>query len=139
MASVVFNRGKFRIMSRAAVGTFKALLAQPAYTPNPDQNFVSEVTNELTGGTYTRKTLTGVAYTEDDAADRAIFTSDAVAWSALATVAAGQQAGWLVIFEDMGGADTGNHLIVAHDITDVTTDGNDLTVTPNAAGWLYAA
>lgn len=138
MANVVFNRGKFRIVSRAAIGTWKALLAAPAYTPNPDQNFVSEVTNELAGGTYARKTLTGVAYTEDDAGDRAIFTSDPVAWTALATVAAGQVAGWMVIFEDMGGADTGNHLVVALDITDVTTDGSDLTVTPNAAGWIFA-
>lgn len=139
MSHVVYNRGKFRILNRTAVTTYKALLAQPAYSANADHNFVSEVTNELTGGTYVRKTLASVTVTEDDTNDRALFTSDAVTWTALATVAAAQQAGWFVIFEDLGGADTANPLIVALDLTDFTTDGNDLTVQPSSAGWLVAA
>lgn len=142
MAHVVYNRGKYRILSRTASGTMKALLAQPAYTPNPDHNFVSEVTNELgTGGagSYVRKTLTTVAYTEDDAADRAIWTSDQVQWLALVSNPAGQTAGWFIIYEDMGTGDAGAHLIVALDLTDFTTNGDDLVVQPSSAGWMIAA
>lgn len=142
MAHVVYNRGKFRILNRTAVTTYKALLAQPAYAANADHNFVSEVTNELgTGGagTYVRKTLTTVTVTEDDTNDRAIFTSDAVTWTGLVSNPASQTAGWFVIFEDLGGADTANPLIVALDLTDFITDGNDLTVQPSSAGWMIAA
>lgn len=142
MAHVVYNRGKYRILNRTAVTTYKAMLAQPAYAANADHNYVSEVTNEIgTGGgsTYVRKTLTTVTVTEDDTADRAIFTSDAVTWAGLVSNPAAQQVGWFIIFEDLGGADTANPLIVALDVTDFTTDGNDLTVQPSASGWLIAA
>lgn len=142
MAHVVYNRGKFRILSRAATGTMKALLAQPAYVANADHNFVSEVTNELgTGGAgnYVRKTLTTVAYTEDDAGDRAIWTSDPVTWAALVSNPAAQTAGWFIIYEDMGTGDAGAHLIVALDLTDFPTNGDDLTVQPSSAGWMLAA
>jgi hypothetical protein len=142
VAHVVYNRGKYRILSRTASGTMKALLAQPAYTPNPDHNFASEVTNELGtggGGTYVRKTLTTVAYVEDDAADRAIWTSDQVSWLGLVSNPAAQTVGWMVIYEDLGGADTANPLIVALDVTDFTTNGDDLVVQPSSAGWMIAA
>src|SRR5687768_14566120 len=111
MAHVVYNRGKYRILNRTAVATYKVLLAQPAYAANADHNFVSEVTNEVgTGGgsTYVRKTLTNVVVTEDDAGDRALFTSDPVTWAGLVSNPAAQTVGWFIIYEDLGGADAAN-------------------------------
>lgn len=142
MAHVVYNRGKFRILNRTAITTYRALLAQPAYVANADHNFVTDVTNEVGtggGGSYVRKTLANVAVTEDDVNDRAIFTSDPVTWLALVSNPAAQTVGWFVIYEDTGGGDAANPLIVALDLTDFPTNGDDLTVQPSAAGWLIGA
>lgn len=139
MAHVVYNRGKARLASGDLdwdADTIGVLLAQPGYVANADHNLVNEVTNELTGGTYVRKTLTGKVVTEDDANDRAVLDADDVTWTALQTAAPGEIAAWAVVFEDVGGTDATRHLIVAFDLVDSAVDGTDFLLQFSANGLL---
>ncbi len=66
----------------------RCLLVTSSYTPNQDTHqFVSSVTNELSGGAYVRKTLASKATTQDNANDRADLSANNVTWAALEAVA----------------------------------------------------
>ena len=48
--------------------------------------FISDLSSEITGGGYSRKTLASKTITTDDTNDRAIFDAADVQWTALTTV-----------------------------------------------------
>lgn len=50
--------------------TVKLLLVSSSYTFSKSHNFVSDITNEVTGGSYARQTLGSKTTTEDDANTR---------------------------------------------------------------------
>ncbi len=63
--------------------TFRVLLTTTSYAPNADHDFVADVTNEVTGGGYVRKDVTGRAVVIDDANDRVDHDAGNVTWTAL--------------------------------------------------------
>jgi len=93
----------------------------PAYVFNPDQDFVSEVTaSELVGGGYTRQTLTGVAFLEDDAGDRGRAQAAKVTF---ASIAIGQTIAGAVVFVNTG-VDATSTLLSYYPIFATPTDGS---------------
>lgn len=68
-------------------GDYRVLLTTSGYVPDKDHHYVSQVTNELSGGNYGRKILDGKTRTVDIASDRARFNANDVTWMALQAVA----------------------------------------------------
>lgn len=136
MASLSYNRHKQRLVNGdfAPAGTLRMLLTQSGYTPDQDHNTVNDITNEVTTTGYSRQTLANVVVSEDDANDRASFTSDSVDFGNIGDST--QTAAWAVIFERIGGADAATDpLVCALDITDTLLDGAGLIVQPHSNGW----
>lgn len=82
----VYNRGKFIIADGSLVwtgDTIRALLVDASYVYDPDDNFVSDISGELTDASYARQTLGNKGVTEDDTADEAWLTADPVDYGAL--------------------------------------------------------
>lgn len=62
----------------------RVLLVTSSYTPDIDSHaFVDDITNELSGGEYVRKALTGLDVAQNDTDDRAELDADNVTWTAL--------------------------------------------------------
>src|SRR6267143_919627 len=135
MASLVYNFAK----SGFADGTldcdsgtqvYKTMLVASAYTPDPDQHFVSSVTNELSGTGYTggfagsgRKALASRTATTNTTNDRAELSAANVTWTA---INAGTAAAAVIYKENTSDADS---VLVAYiDIVDVVTNGGDFTI-----------
>lgn len=91
MASRYYNTGLRRVSAGDINWTtddIRCLLVTSSYTPNQDTHeFVSDITNELSGGNYVRKTLANKTAAEDDASDRVDLGADNVTWTALEAVA----------------------------------------------------
>lgn len=65
----------------------RCLLTTSSFSPNQDTlDFVDDVTNELSGGNYVRKSLTTTTV-QDDANDRAELGATNVTWTALGAAA----------------------------------------------------
>ena len=93
MASQVYNRGKYLILSGAMsdwdAGTdsaYQVLLVKSGFAFNADHNTVSEISaNESTDSAYARKNLPASSrgWTEDDTNDRAdLDYAGTVTWDA---------------------------------------------------------
>lgn len=81
-----YNRGKFIIANSSldwGADTIRALLVDSSYTFDPDDNFVSDITGELTDGSYARQTLGNKNVSEDDTNDQATLEADPVDFGAL--------------------------------------------------------
>lgn len=121
-----YNRGK-ALLANGGVDwdttDIRALMVTSTYTFNADHNFVSDITNELTGGTYVRKSLTRTVV-ENDTNDRAELTIANVLWTALS--ATGTPAAFVVY--KFNAADGSAELISYHDFTATPTNGGDFTV-----------
>lgn len=82
----VYNRGKYIIADSSLVwtsDTIQALLVDSSYVYDPDDNFVSDISGELTDGSYARQTLGSKSVTEDDTNDRAAMLAAPVDYGAL--------------------------------------------------------
>jgi hypothetical protein len=115
--------------------TFKIILCTSSYTPSQSgHSTISDITNEVSGSGYARATLANVVFTRSAAVTK--FSADA----AVFTASGGSiTARYFVIFDDTptSPADplVGYGLIDANNLDVVTTNGNTLTITPNAAGY----
>ena len=121
-----YNRGKALIANGGAdwdTTDIRGLLVTSTYTFNADHNFVSDITNEVTGGTYVRKALTRTVV-ENDTNDRAELTIANVTWTALTCT--GTPAA-LVVYKH-NAADGSAELISYHDFTPTAANGGDYTV-----------
>lgn len=143
MASGWYNSGLRDVLDRTIdlVGdTLKVILVTSSYTPDKDHDFANDLAGELSGTGYTggfngsgRKTLAGKAFSTDTTNDRVEWTFDAVTWSA---INAGSPKYAIVVKEITNDAAT--RLIAYLDLGTVSTNGGDLTVTPNGTtGALY--
>jgi hypothetical protein len=121
-----YNRGK-ALLANGGVDwdstDIRALLVTATYTFNADHNFLTDITNELTGGTYVRKATTRTVV-ENDTNDRAELTVANILWSAL--TATGTPAA-LIIYK-YNAADGSAELLSYHDFTATPTNGGDFTV-----------
>lgn len=114
--------------------TIKVILVTSAYTPDADHDFASDLTNELSGTGYTggfagagRKTLAGKAWSTDTVNNRVEFTFSAATWTA---INAGSPKYAILVKEITN--DAASRLIGYLDLGTVTTNGGDLTITPDA-------
>lgn len=105
--------------------TYKVLLLKSSESYDPDDEFVSELANEVSGGGYARQTFAGRVVTQDDTDDRAEASGNN---SVFPTVATGQTIGAAVIFKDLGGADSANILVSFHNLTNTPATGENVTV-----------
>lgn len=140
----VYNRGKLSLTD----GTLGAdgwttggadigvLLVAAGYTYDADHNFVSDITNELSGGGYARQTgLTGRTAAEDDAADRVSYDAANVLFPSL-DIAAGQPVA-AIVYNNAPGSDAARELLARVVLTaPPAPNGGDYTITWDAAGVL---
>ena len=142
MASFVYNVAKAGFASGALdwdTHTFKLMLIDNAYTPNPDHATVSALTELPNGTGYTggfngsgRKTLSVCSVVQVDASDRAeLRVSLATTWSA---INAGTVKAAVVIREMTNDADSIPVVYIDSGGFPVVTNGGDFTFTPNVAG-----
>lgn len=140
MASIAYNRHRYRLANgdfRPATAVLRAMLTTSGYTPNKDHNTLSDITNEISTGAYSRQTISGLNATEDDAGDQAVVDGTDPAFTGVGNGT--QTAAWLIIFERLAGADAGTDpLVVALDIADTLTVGDTL-VTQFASQGIFAA
>ena len=137
MASGWYNSGLRDVADRTidlAADTIKVILVTATYTPNKDHAFASDLTNELSGTGYTggfagagRKTIGSKAFATDTTNDRVTFTFGAVTWTA---INAGSPKYAILVKEITN--DAASRLIAYLDLGTVTTNGGDLTITPDA-------
>ncbi len=140
MASGVYNRGK-AILGGASVtagphvwGTTAVgiALVTSSYTPNADHNFVSDLTNELSGGGYARITsMTSQSITENDTNDRTEYDAAKTTFTSLGA-AAGTPA-YAIVYDNTGGSDAARELLCWVDLGAAPApDGNNYEVRWNS-------
>ena len=115
MAHTIYNRHKANVANGTHdwdAGTYRVLLTTNAYTPDPDHNFVADVTNELAGGGYARVDLATRTVVEDDANDRADAKADNTTFSGLSST---QTARYAVIYK-FNTNDADSTLVAAMDL-----------------------
>ncbi len=141
MASAVYNNGKYRIANQNVnwgSAVIRVMLVGTGYTFNADHNFVSQVTNEIAGTGYSRKTLTGCTITKDDTNDRVVFDAADVSYANLdpdvGTIAAA------VVYVQVGGDDTtpADDILIAYmDYADLVCNGSPVDLVWSANGLFY--
>lgn len=133
--ATAYNHARYLLATGAldlSSGTFKMALVTSTYTPDYDTHqFVSSLTNELSGNGYARQTLASVAVTKGT--NKTKFSSANAVFTASGGSLVARRA---VIFKDTGVAGTSPLICsVLLDSTpaDVTaTDGGSITVAPDA-------
>lgn len=135
MASFVTNRGSRDLSNSTggtpidwAVDTIRARLVASSYTPNKDDT-------TMTGYTVigTDQTLGTKTFTEDTTNDRIVYDSADPTWTA---VAGGSTVGNVVVFKFVTN-DAGSTPIFVVDVTDLATNGGDITWPISASGIGY--
>lgn len=111
--------------------TLEMLLVQAAYTPVQGHSSIAQITNEASGAGYARKTLTNVNWTLV-ATNIAMLDADDVVF----TAAGGDFTAyyWMIMDQTAASAVVFYGLIDNTPGTVVVTDGNTLTIAPNASG-----
>lgn len=121
-----YNRGKALILNGGIdfdTTDIRALLVTSTYTFSAAHNFVTDLTNEVSGGTYVRKATTRTVV-ENDASNRAEGTVANVLWTALTCT--GTPAA-LILYK-YNAADGSAELLSYHDFTATAANGGDYTV-----------
>ncbi len=142
MASRSYNTGIKKLVDGTITytsATIKAALVKSAYTHNPDDDSMSDITggtNEITVSGYSRQTLGTKTLTQDDTNDRVVYDAADPVFSSLV---AGQTVGGAVIFYDPGTGDANTVLLAFLDVTDTATNGGTITINFSADGVLYHA
>lgn len=131
MASFVTNRGALDLLSNVivwATDTIKVRLVASSFTPNRDDTSMTGYT-----GIGTDQTLGSKTRTEDTTNDRIVYDAADSTWTA---VAGGSTIGWLAIYQFVTN-DAGSVPIAIIDVTDLPTNGGDVTAPYAATGLFY--
>lgn len=132
MANLIYKNGKLGIANAtidwdAGGQTFRILLATSAYTPVVTHQFVNEVTNELSGGSYARQDM--ATRTTALNGNNVDFKADNSAYTSLTN---GQTAAWAIIYKFVTN-DADSILIGAIDLTPGIIMTGDVTIKWDAA------
>lgn len=126
------NSGTFNI----STASIRALLVKSTYTYSDAHTFVGDVTShEVSGGGYTRETLTGVGQSTNTTTDRVIIDADDPTFNTVPDQGSDDIGG--VIYYVFGTNDADSYLISFQDAPDVTANGSDIGVTIPALGIFY--
>lgn len=98
------------------------ILCTSSYTFNDEHEFVDDLTNELSGGNYSRPSVTGVNIAKDDVNDGADIEADDPTFPSLGAAAGTPD--HLILAVNVG-TDATNILICALDLLEDAPDGND--------------
>lgn len=123
MANLIYNSWKGKDGKDWASGTVKGMLVTSAYTPDADHahpNATGLASNELTGGTYARQSITNRAVTPDLANDRVDHTADNPTFLGLAASSAPK---YLVLYWQLTN-DTDHVLIACLDLGTLLLSGD---------------
>ena len=138
MANIVYTYGLGELLNGGIdmdTDTIKMMLVDASYTPDKDHDFVDDASaNEISVDGYARQALGSRTVTVNTTDDRAEFDAANVAFGALAT---GETIAGAIIFEDRGGADSANPMILYMDLTNTPTNGSTVTVEFDAIGLFY--
>lgn len=132
MASGVYNRGKTTLVDGGVTWTSTALgvaLVTGTYTPDDAHNFVSDLTNELSGGGYARGTLGGkTGPTESDANNAAEYDATDQTFSSLGSAAGTPR--YAILYDNTTAADASRELIAWYDLgtTNTTPNGGNYVI-----------
>ena len=117
--------------------TFHLLLVTSSYVPDRDNHTRrSDITNEVVGTGYTTGgiALTGLAVTQDNVNNRAVWDGNDAVWASVSVTAAGG-----VICKWRGGLASADELVKYIDFgRDITKVAEPFTVAFNDAGILYS-
>jgi hypothetical protein len=111
--------------------TIKAVLCGSGYTPNQDTHqYASSLTNELTDGSYARKTLTGKSVSYDAASNTLKLDAADFGWIALTSTFR-----YMVYVDTQTGSDATSPLIAVVDFgADQVATAQDVNITLDADG-----
>jgi len=131
MASGLYNRGAAILVDGTVTWgttTCGIVLVTSSYTPDNAHNFVSDLTNELSGGNYARGTVAGESGpTEADANDRVEYDMNDQVFSALQAAAGTPQ--YAILYDNTAGTDGTRELIAWFDLgTPAVPNGTDYTI-----------
>lgn len=133
MASFVYNRGAKNLQNNSIVwasDTIKARLVKSTATVNKDDTSMTGHTT-ITGSTD--QTLGSKTFTEDTTNDRIVYDAADSTWTA---VASGETVQGIDIFQFVSN-DAGSTPIAFIDITDLPTNGGDITLQWATTGLFY--
>jgi hypothetical protein len=123
--SLIYNSAKALVNSTNWLAyDVRVLLLGPAYTPDPDHVFVSQLTGELTNGSYARKTLTGRTANVNTVLDQVEYGANNPTWAALA---GGEQIMYLIIYR-YNVSDGAAQLLYCVTMPITTADSSDRTI-----------
>lgn len=143
MASLVYNSAKRDLINGTIdldTHDIRVALVKSTYTESAAHDFMDDVVaTEADATNYVRKALANEAVAVDAGNNRAEFDADDVVWTSLGGATNNTIKG-AVVYKHVGGTDSANPLICFIDFpSDITTDGNNLTLTFNAEGILQLA
>lgn len=129
MASLIYNSAPDE-MARGDLdfdtNTFKAMLVTSSYVPSKDNDdFLNDVTNEVSGTGYTAGGVaSAVTVTKDTANDKVTIQFGAVSWASSTITARG-----CVYYKSRGGASSADELVAYADFgSDVSSSGGTFSV-----------
>lgn len=133
----VYNRGKFNLGTGVVdwlTTDIGVLLVTSTYTYDADHNFVSDITNELSGGGYARQTgIGGKTVTENDASDRVEYDATDVTFPTLGAAAGNPDSA--IIYDNTTGLDTTRPLLARIPLTaPPVPNGGDYVIRWDATG-----
>jgi len=141
----VYNRGKLVLTDGThrsggwadGAANIGVVLVTSTYAYDADHNFVSDVTNELSGGGYARQTgVGGRAITENDASNRVEYDMNDVTFATLA-LAAGQPFA-AIVYNAAPASDAARQVLAYCQLTaPPVPNGGDYTVVWDAARVVY--
>lgn len=123
--SFVYNTAKSLLSAANWAGyDVRVLLVGPGYAANPDHQFVSSVTNELTNVSYARKAISGRSVAIDNTNDWAAYLANNPTWT---TLAGGEQVQRAIFFRQVTN-DADSQLLYCMDLPLFSANGTDRTV-----------
>lgn len=123
--SLIYNSAKALVNAANWLAyDIRILLLGPSYTPDPDHVYVSQLTGELTNGSYTRKTLDGRTANVNTALDQVEYGANNPTWAALA---GGEQLKYLIIYR-YNASDGAAQLLYCVTLPLTTADSSDRTI-----------
>ena len=133
MASNFYNNGLLKLLNGSINYTsdnVALLVVDNTYTFDRTDEFVSDITGEVSGTGYARMSLTSKTLTLNATTNTVVFDSANVSMSAVTTSNAWAGA---VIYDDTG-VDSTSSLIGFLDMPETTTNGSNVTLTVPSEG-----
>lgn len=105
----------------------RVLLVDPTYEASQNHQFVSDISGELTDGSYSRQAVLGRSVTVDTVDNLAVYIADNPMW---VTLNGAEHVVRAIFFQNVTD-DSDSVLLFCLDLPDFVTDGGDYTIKLN--------